>query len=129
MCLSRFYVQYLKSNFFWLCFSVLDTNDRFLRKITVGQANTEKGRVREVREPKYKQMYVLIYVFMNLSVIRMTNFWGRSRIFLFLFVLHCEISGDLSSECPSSLHYVFPSPFPTPEPSQLKALTTAITQN
>lgn len=28
--------------------SVVDTNDRFLRKITVGQANTEKGFVRQV---------------------------------------------------------------------------------
>uniref|UniRef100_A0A671WMK5 formate--tetrahydrofolate ligase n=1 Tax=Sparus aurata TaxID=8175 RepID=A0A671WMK5_SPAAU len=27
---------------------VLDTNDRFLRKITVGQASTEKGQIREV---------------------------------------------------------------------------------
>lgn len=30
------------------CFSVVDTNDRFLRKITVGQASTEKGQIREV---------------------------------------------------------------------------------
>ena len=28
---------------------VLDTNDRFLRKITVGQGRDEKGRTREVR--------------------------------------------------------------------------------
>lgn len=28
--------------------SVLDTNDRFLRKITIGQANTEKGYSRQV---------------------------------------------------------------------------------
>jgi len=28
---------------------VLDTNDRFLRKITVGQSATEKGFTREVR--------------------------------------------------------------------------------
>ncbi|XP_035276072.1 monofunctional C1-tetrahydrofolate synthase, mitochondrial isoform X1 [Anguilla anguilla] len=28
---------------------VVDTNDRFLRKITVGQANTEKGHVRETQ--------------------------------------------------------------------------------
>jgi methylenetetrahydrofolate dehydrogenase (NADP+) / methenyltetrahydrofolate cyclohydrolase / formyltetrahydrofolate synthetase len=26
---------------------VMDTNDRFLRKITVGQSPTEKGRTRE----------------------------------------------------------------------------------
>lgn len=30
-------------------FSVVDTNDRFLRKITIGQASTEKGQIREVR--------------------------------------------------------------------------------
>ena len=29
-------------------FAVVDTNDRFLRKITVGQASTEKGQAREV---------------------------------------------------------------------------------
>lgn len=29
--------------------SVVDTNDRFLRKITIGQANTEKGCSRQVR--------------------------------------------------------------------------------
>ena len=27
---------------------VIDTNDRYLRKITVGQSPTEKGRTREV---------------------------------------------------------------------------------
>lgn len=29
---------------------VLDTNDRFLRKITVGQSPTEKGYTREVKD-------------------------------------------------------------------------------
>lgn len=33
---------------FCLFFSVVDTNDRFLRKITVGQASSEKGQIREV---------------------------------------------------------------------------------
>lgn len=35
----------------WASFvvSVLDTNDRFLRKITIGQSPTEKGYTREVR--------------------------------------------------------------------------------
>lgn len=33
---------------FFFCLVVVDTNDRFLRKITVGQASTEKGHVREV---------------------------------------------------------------------------------
>ncbi|GAA6111309.1 monofunctional C1-tetrahydrofolate synthase, mitochondrial isoform X1 [Tachysurus ichikawai] len=28
---------------------IVDTNDRFLRKITVGQGNTEKGHSRQVR--------------------------------------------------------------------------------
>ena len=37
-----------KLNSHHLHFSVLDTNDRFLRKITVGQASTEKGQIREV---------------------------------------------------------------------------------
>lgn len=37
-----------KLNSLCLCFSVVDTNDRFLRKITVGQASTEKGQIREV---------------------------------------------------------------------------------
>lgn len=31
--------------------AVVDTNDRFLRKITVGQANTEKSHSRQVRAP------------------------------------------------------------------------------
>lgn len=41
-------------NFQCVCFinvsfvSVMDTNDRFLRKITIGQASTEKGFSREV---------------------------------------------------------------------------------
>ena len=30
--------------------SVVDTNDRFLRKITIGQSPTEKGKTREVRQ-------------------------------------------------------------------------------
>lgn len=34
--------------FFVLFFPVVDTNDRFLRKITVGQASSEKGQIREV---------------------------------------------------------------------------------
>lgn len=33
---------------FCLFFPVVDTNDRFLRKITVGQASSEKGQIREV---------------------------------------------------------------------------------
>ena len=31
---------------------VIDTNDRYLRKITVGQSPTEKGHTREVRCPR-----------------------------------------------------------------------------
>ena len=33
---------------------VMDTNDRFLRKITVGQSATEKGHTREVEEGERK---------------------------------------------------------------------------
>lgn len=36
------------SRFCLPCLPVVDTNDRFLRKITVGQASTEKGQMREV---------------------------------------------------------------------------------
>ena len=32
-----------------ILFSVLDTNDRYLRKITVGQSPTEKNHTREVQ--------------------------------------------------------------------------------
>lgn len=32
---------------------VVDTNDRFLRKITVGQAHTEKGHARQVRASNF----------------------------------------------------------------------------
>lgn len=35
-------------NLMFFCFLVVDTNDRFLRKITIGQASTEKGQIREV---------------------------------------------------------------------------------
>ena len=35
------------SNVFAL-FAVVDTNDRFLRKITIGQSPTEKNHIREV---------------------------------------------------------------------------------
>lgn len=31
----------------WLFFSVVDLNDRYLRKITIGQSPTEKGFTRE----------------------------------------------------------------------------------
>ena len=33
---------------------VMDTNDRYLRKITVGQSATEKGHTREVEEGERK---------------------------------------------------------------------------
>lgn len=39
---------------------VLDTNDRFLRKITIGQSSTEKGFAREVN--------ALYYLFLKLSL-------------------------------------------------------------
>ena len=46
-----FYKMFLLS----LCVnSVLDTNDRFLRKITIGQSPTEKGYTREVTEKIHK---------------------------------------------------------------------------
>lgn len=40
--------QVLVDVFCYSLISVVDTNDRFLRKITIGQANTEKGFVRQV---------------------------------------------------------------------------------
>uniref|UniRef100_A0A8C7FTV1 formate--tetrahydrofolate ligase n=1 Tax=Oncorhynchus kisutch TaxID=8019 RepID=A0A8C7FTV1_ONCKI len=42
-----FYIYIFGVGFFRLV--VVDTNDRFLRKITVGQASTEKGHVRETQ--------------------------------------------------------------------------------
>ena len=38
--------------------SVIDTNDRFLRKMTIGQSPTEKGHSREVRA---EVIYLLIW--------------------------------------------------------------------
>ena len=34
---------------------VIDTNDRFLRKITIGQSPTEKGHTREVHASIFRQ--------------------------------------------------------------------------
>lgn len=41
--------------------SVLDTNDRFLRKITVGQGPLEKGHTREVTKPE-NNYFVSVHV-------------------------------------------------------------------
>lgn len=48
-------------------FVVVDTNDRFLRKITVGQASTEKGQSREVCGSRSALM-LFIWVFVAMSV-------------------------------------------------------------
>lgn len=42
--------------------SVLDTNDRFLRKITVGQGPLEKGHTREVRQKTITQSVYMYYM-------------------------------------------------------------------
>lgn len=36
---------------------VVDTNDRYLRKITIGQSESEKGHIREV--------YMIVYVYVQ----------------------------------------------------------------
>lgn len=46
---GSFFFFILISKHVFLFPTVVDTNDRFLRKITVGQANTEKGHARQVR--------------------------------------------------------------------------------
>ena len=44
---------------------VVDTNDRYLRKITIGQSSTEKGHIREVQYSVYMYTYRMA-----------SNFWG-----------------------------------------------------
>ena len=42
---------------------VIDTNDRHLRKITIGQSTTEKGCIREVRQCVYMSVCVCMFVY------------------------------------------------------------------
>lgn len=56
---------------------VVDTNDRFLRKITVGQASTEKGQIREVCGSGFNSSCSALVLFLSVyNVLIISNTWN-----------------------------------------------------
>lgn len=61
---------------------VIDTNDRYLRKITIGQSATEKGYTREVRTH-----YLLLLFFHNVAIFLCFLSFAISLLIIFRIIL------------------------------------------